>query len=645
MVRRPWLYSCIVLASFGSAVRAQQPLPRDIIPGRPALARVGLEPAWFDVIPIGSDERIVQISMGGYGRWGGTGIVLDAPSSPTTFAGDSTLSTLDDFYNGTKLTFTAGQNQGQTREVTAYTGASRRFRFADPWTQPPVEGEPFIIKEGELQIGKGKVFVGPAGETSFISDSRTFSNVKDDYIGADLVFLTGNLKGEGRIIKAYDPGSKRFTLTRGFKNAPKSGDQFSVRGGMVFVQTSHGDLHAFDAETGRRLWRVDLGGNVGLASKAAVNSSFVFATSGQSMHAIDRVTGRLSWKTLLEPTNFGQSSQRSGAFASSPVAATEERVMVGMTTGRLIAFNTKDHTSVKNPFSQSAGSFAWTWQTDGRISGRPIEAENFVIFGSHDGRVYVALDQPHQIFFRFPTGGKIVASMGTYGTRTLLVPSSDEKFYAIDLLTGRQLWALSTGAAVDQEPLVGDRAVYLINKEGTFFNIDVKSGQIRWTLESSAEDLLALGEKRIYGRSLAGDLIVVDRETGAMLADARTTLERAGLNIRPYTLAQTNRRNDRIYLATPSGVVLCLRELGRTIPLPVRDVTLPPFGTLPEPPPPGGSAALPEAGKSALERADDKQKAEDKATKEDEAKPDEAKKPDKAEKPAKPAPADEKDEN
>ena len=382
--------------------------------------------------------------MAGYGVWGGTGVVLDAPSTATTFAGTSSLSTLDDFYNGTKLTFTEGPNKDQTREVTAYDGKTRRFRFADPWPQAPGDGEPFVLKEGELEIGKGKVFVAPATDRGFIADSATFTRADNEYLGADLVFLSGDLKGEGSMIQGYEGASRRFKLSKPLKKAPRAGDKFSVRGAMVFVQTSHGDLHAFDAETGRRLWCVDLGVNVGLASKAAVNSTFVFVTNGQTMHALDRVTGRLAWKTSLEPTNTGQSSQRSGAFASSPVAANEERVMVGMTTGRLIAFNTKDHATAKSPFSKRAGAFAWTWQTNGRITGRPIEAENFVVFASQDGRVYVAIDEPHQMFFRFPTDGPIVASMGTFGTRTLLVPSSDEKFYAIDLLSGRQLWAIST---------------------------------------------------------------------------------------------------------------------------------------------------------------------------------------------------------
>lgn len=648
MARRGWFFSFWIGAAtvFGPVVRGQQPLPRDIIPGRAALARVGLEPAWFDVLPVGGDEKIIQISMAGYGKWGGTGTVLDAPSSPTAFAGDSSLSTLDDFYNGTKLTFTSGPNQGQTREVTAYDGKSRKFRFADPWSQAPGEGEAFVLKEGDLTVAQGRVFVAPATPEGFVSESASFSALKNDYIGADLVFIGGNLKGEGRTIKAYDPQSKRFVLNQPFQKAPAAGDRFSVRGGMVFIQTNHSNLYAFDAETGRRFWRVDLGGNVGRASKAAVNSSFVFATSGQSMHAVDRITGRESWRTFLEPVNFGQTSHRSGAFASSPVAATEERVMVGMTTGRLIAFNTKDHSTPKNPFSRAAGSFAWTWQTDGPITGRPIEAENFVIFGSQDGRVYVALDEPHQMFFRFPTGGKIVASMGTFGTRTLLVPSTDEKFYAIDLLSGRQLWVISTGSAVDQEPLVGDRDAFIVNRNGTLFDIDVSTGTIRWSIDSDAEDFLALGEKRVYARSQAGDLIVIDRGTGAMLSDARATRERAGLNIRPYLLGQTNRRNDRIYLATPTGVVLCLRELGRTRPLPVRDVTLPPFGTLPEPPPPGGSVALPEAGRSTLEQAEEQKKAEDKANQE-QPKPTDAEKPDATDtpaKPSKPMPPDDKDE-
>ena len=47
------------------------------------------------------------------------------------------------------------------------------------------------------------------------------------------------------------------------------------------------------------------------------------------------------------------------------------------------------------------------------------------------------------------------------------------------------------------------------------------------------------------------------------------SFQRAGLNLREYGLAITNSLNDRLYLATKSGLVICLREIG---------LVTPPFG-------------------------------------------------------------------
>jgi outer membrane protein assembly factor BamB len=54
-----WVILSIVADSWA---RAQTPFPRDIIPGRAALERLGLERQWFSVIPLVETERLLRIS-------------------------------------------------------------------------------------------------------------------------------------------------------------------------------------------------------------------------------------------------------------------------------------------------------------------------------------------------------------------------------------------------------------------------------------------------------------------------------------------------------------------------------------------------------------------------------------------------------
>ena len=169
----------------------------------------------------------------------------------------------------------------------------------------------------------------------------------------------------------------------------------------VFVQTNRSNLHVFDAETGRYRWGTGLGRDTLDARPVAVNSDMVFVTNGPLMMAFDRRTGRSIWNKRME------------ASAEGAAAANEDRVMVGLGSGKLVAFNVPAIIRKIRFKGRSAGTFAWAWQTQQDDHGaRPIPAGRVVAFASQDGRVYCAIDDPKTILYRFLTGGPIVGSMG-----------------------------------------------------------------------------------------------------------------------------------------------------------------------------------------------------------------------------------------
>jgi outer membrane protein assembly factor BamB len=345
--------------------------------------------------------------------------------------------------------------------------------------------------------------------------------------------------------------------------------RLSLAGDMVFAQTNRANFHAFDSESGRYLWGINLGRSTNDARAASVNSDQVFVTNSKDLFAIDRRTGRLHWKKSLE------------ALPSSPTAADEEYVMVGLVTGKLVSYTTRDH-SKDTPPGFSAATFAWAWATNGKLTGRPIPANRVVAFGSSDGKVYVARNDQSQLLYRFLTGGPIVASMGTYGTRTLFVPSGDNNMYSIDLFTGDKHWVYPAGAPLKQEPLVSGKDLYFINATGVMTALDADDGTFKWNAASGDGRLLALSPSRVYLETFDRDLMVVDRATGHLTSGSQDTFERAGLNLRDYTLTPTNRLNDRLYFATPSGMIFCAREIGALKPRFVRPADSPEFGKLPE---------------------------------------------------------------
>lgn len=334
---------------------------------------------------------------------------------------------------------------------------------------------------------------------------------------------------------------------------------------IVFAQTDHGNLHAYAAETGKYLWGAKIGATSVDAQPASVNSTLAFVTNGPMMHALDRRTGREVWKSRMP------------SMAVGATAATEEKVVVGLINGALVAFNTRDETKIKEG-GRSAGTFAWTWQTRSSISARPLPAGKVIAFASQDSRVYVAEDSTKAILFRFLTGGPIVGSLGALGTRTIVAPCTDGSLYAIDLFTGDLKWVVSTGSPFEQEPFIDREFVYAINRNGRLVAVDGNTGTLLWSEGTGGGRVLAIGEKRIFAESHDGDLMIIDRLTGKLLATPRETRDRAGLNLRDFEFTFANDQNDRMYFATKSGFLMCLHVAGRTVPRPLRDPASKPFG-------------------------------------------------------------------
>jgi outer membrane protein assembly factor BamB len=339
---------------------------------------------------------------------------------------------------------------------------------------------------------------------------------------------------------------------------------------LVFARSKQGYLYTFNAETGQALWSSRLGERTVKPLPPSTNSFGVYASNLNYLYALDKRTGKPFWKENLE------------TLPSSPTACDDDRVMVGMATGKLFGFGLKvvDKRTLKLKLSDRAIPI-WNWQTNEVMDTRPMTTEKLVIFGSDDGRVYVAFNNEPTMLYRFATGGAIGAGFGTHGTRMLLVPSADMNLYAVDVLTGDTLWSYASGAAIDQEPLVADDDIFVVNKNGQLSSLDPKTGSPKWTTQTHNGRLVSVGAKRIYLESHDGDLFMIDRETGKLVASAGSTAGRIGLNLREYEFGPTNRENDRLYFATGSGLVICLRETGRIQPHPLRDPKMKPFAYVP----------------------------------------------------------------
>lgn len=361
---------------------------------------------------------------------------------------------------------------------------------------------------------------------------------------------------------------------------------------LLFVQTSDAVLHAFEAETGRLLWTSSLGSLTGQAQDVAVNSKFVFASNAGQLQCLDRRTGKHVWTELLP------------ASAASATTATEDEVMLGLTSGQVIAYGLeyKGEDERFRPKEGPPGGFRWAWSTTGPVTARPIATPYVVAFASTGGKLYAARREQPEILHRSQPMGPLAADMSTFGTgpeSTLYVPSTANNLYAVNLFTGEQDWIFPAGAPIRSQPLIGDyrppsgggdasvtttsATIFVLNELGILHAIDLRTGRPIWDYQGArtgAERVLAVGATKVYLQSAFNDLVIVDRATGAVTAGPAATRERAGLDLREYSLGVANDENDRIYLSTPFGILIGVREIGAVRPTPLRDPREPVFGAI-----------------------------------------------------------------
>jgi outer membrane protein assembly factor BamB len=359
--------------------------------------------------------------------------------------------------------------------------------------------------------------------------------------------------------------------------------RISLTADMLFAQTDYAMVHAFDAESGRLLWSAQVGERTGFARGVAANSYGVYVTNANIFHALDKRTGRPVWRHNL------------ATIPTSSPAADEDLAMVGLTSGMLIGFNLVKRDEKGNATILTAPSHAWNWHTGGPVLTRPLPAGQFLAFGSSDGRAYVVASHEWTPLFRIPTGGPIGEGLGSFGTRMLVIPSADNNLAGVDLMTSKVYWTFASGAPIHQEPLIADQDIYIANAAGNLSRLDPDNGVPRWTTPTQGGRLASISLNRLYLRSYDLDLFVMDRKTGRILMDPGETHLRAGLNLREYDLDIVNRFNDRIYFATSSGLIVCMREMGQPQPRPLKDPKALPFGYVPpegikQTPPPAPSA-------------------------------------------------------
>jgi outer membrane protein assembly factor BamB len=219
----------------------------------------------------------------------------------------------------------------------------------------------------------------------------------------------------------------------------------STDGRLLFIPLAHGNLCAIRGDTGKLVWKEEVGGEISTAPFAEGSAVLVANEIGnRESSAPARLTGALRslgsesgvtlWmRTMASPVKGIITSEGQPVFAIS-------------SDGRLDAIN------------KSNGQTIWSLQLPSAPDSPPSIDRNQIFIGANDGSLFAVDAKTGNVIWRYRTRGPVHARPFIAGD-VVFSGSADGFLYAIDRVNGTKKWSVRTGAAVQAVAVVDNEVI------------------------------------------------------------------------------------------------------------------------------------------------------------------------------------------
>ncbi len=250
----------------------------------------------------------------------------------------------------------------------------------------------------------------------------------------------------------------------------------SYEAGVVYATNGLGDAAAFSAADGKQLWKVRPGGPLRGAPTVGIGQIFVMSQDNQ-LFALNATNGELIW-------NEAAALETSGVFGVAAPALAQGTVVAGFSSGELSAYRYENGRALWGD-TLSRTSISTTVASLSDIDASPV---------SDRGRVF-AIGQ----------GGRMVS---------------------LELVTGQRLWEVNVAGI--STPWVAGEWVFVVDDQARLLCLARSTGKVRWVSklprwknEKKKSGAIVwtspvLAGDRLILASSEGDLVNVDPTTGAI---------------------------------------------------------------------------------------------------------------------------------
>lgn len=324
----------------------------------------------------------------------------------------------------------------------------------------------------------------------------------------------------------------------------------------VAVLTSSGLLSLFDAETGQKMWTSSLGRGDQAALKPVMNDKLVMAVVGLNLYAMDRATGRVAWELDLP------------RMPSTGPSADDNQVYVGTLDGSVYAFDLR---KIRELYLErllpdySLSTRVWRYKAGEKITSPPVPSGRAVLFASLDASLYAVTATSRKLLYQFETDAPVSAPLVQHKGNVYLA-SQDFNFYCLNAANGQVRWSFLSGLQIRKSPHVIETRiddelmdiVYILPELGGINAVIARNGRELWTEpQLRAQDFLAATDNNVFVTDQIGNVLLLSPRTGAV----NGVLPLVSFN-RPIQ----NDRTDRVFLSREDGLMVMIREEGKTFP-------------------------------------------------------------------------------
>jgi outer membrane protein assembly factor BamB len=241
--------------------------------------------------------------------------------------------------------------------------------------------------------------------------------------------------------------------------------------GRVYVMDAEAHVEALDGATGARIWRADLAERTRRDREAfggglALSGGKLYVTSGyRFVAAVDPKTGKVLWRTRVDSPIHGAPA---------------------VTDGRVLAINIDDELEAYNA---ETGAQDWTYQ---------------------------ALEEPARILKASspaPAGDSVIAPFAS-GELVALRTANGNEEWTVTLSRTSRTNALSEIRDIAGRPVVYQGYVYAGSHSGVFANVDLRTGEAKWTLPITTITTPWPAGDVVYVISQAGEVVCASRDNG-----------------------------------------------------------------------------------------------------------------------------------